>query len=125
MTAKTADGPALAAPVGANPPPQGQPVAASSGEANAPGSPSPPPPAGRPAPPDPTAPWAPLRVGATVLAAYWNDDKEIDGWWAAIIIGMEGNEFVLKWRDTTEYRLGKVERKHIAILHPDFLASGM
>jgi hypothetical protein len=72
----------------------------------------------------PTSPWATLRVGSTVLAAYWNEEKEIEGWWPAIITRADDNEFRLRWRDTTEYTLGKVEPKHIAILHPEFLASG-
>jgi hypothetical protein len=72
----------------------------------------------------PTSPWASLRVGSTVLAAYWNEEKEIEGWWPAIITRADDNEFRLRWRDTTEYTLGKVEPKHIAILHPEFLASG-
>jgi len=72
----------------------------------------------------PTSPWASLRVGSTVLAAYWNEEKEIEGWWPAVITRADDNEFRLRWRDTTEYTLGKVEPKHIAILHPEFLASG-
>jgi hypothetical protein len=72
----------------------------------------------------PASPWASLRVGSTVLAAYWNEDKEIEGWWPAVITRADDNEFRLRWRDTTEYTLGKVEPKHIAILHPEFLASG-
>jgi hypothetical protein len=72
----------------------------------------------------PTSPWASLRVGSTVLAAYWNEEKEIEGWWPAVITRADDNEFRLRWRDTTEYALGKVEPKHIAILHPEFLASG-
>ncbi len=75
-------------------------------------------------PPNPTAPWGSLRVGATVLAAYWDENNEIEGWWPAIITRVDANEFVLNWRDTTEYQLGTVARKHIAILHPEFLASG-
>jgi hypothetical protein len=59
-----------------------------------------------------------------VLAAYWDANNEIEGWWPAIIARADKDEFVLKWRDSTEYPLGKVERKHIAILHPEFLASG-
>lgn len=70
------------------------------------------------------SPWASLRVGSTVLAAYWNEEKEIEGWWPAIITRADDNEFRLRWRDTTEYALGRVKPKHIAILHPEFLASG-
>jgi hypothetical protein len=75
-------------------------------------------------PSSPTAPWESLRVGGTVLAAYWNTKKELEGFWPAIIARADKNEVVLQWRDTPEFEPGKVERKHIAILHPDFLASG-
>jgi hypothetical protein len=75
-------------------------------------------------PPSPTAPWESLHVGGTVLAAYWNTKKELEGFWPAIIARADKNEVVLQWRDTPEFEPGKVERKHIAILHPDFLASG-
>jgi hypothetical protein len=75
-------------------------------------------------PPSPTAPWESLRVGGTVLAAYWNKKNELEGFWPAVIARADKNEVVLQWRDTPEYQPGKVERKHIAILHPDFLASG-
>jgi hypothetical protein len=72
----------------------------------------------------PTAPWDSLRVGGTVLAAYWNEEKELEGFWPAVIIRADKHEFVLQWRDTPEYVLGKVAIKNIAILHPEFLASG-
>jgi hypothetical protein len=29
----------------------------------------------------PTQPWQALQVGDTVLAAYWNDKREPEGWW--------------------------------------------
>jgi hypothetical protein len=69
-------------------------------------------------------PWDSLRVGSTVLAAYFDQHSEIEGWWPAVVTRADKDEFVLKWRDTSEYALGKVEKKHIAILHPEFLASG-
>jgi hypothetical protein len=75
-------------------------------------------------PPSPMAPWDSLRVGGTVLAAYWNEKGQLEGFWPAVITRAEKSEVVLKWRDTPEYALGKVERKYIAILHPDFVASG-
>ncbi len=75
-------------------------------------------------PPSATAPWDSLRVGGTVLAAYWNEEKELEGFWPAVITRADKNEVVLKWRDTPEYELGKLEKKYIAILHPDFVASG-
>jgi hypothetical protein len=81
-------------------------------------------PDGRAAAPSPSLPWDSLRVGGVVLAAYWNEKKELEGFWPAVITRADKNEFVLKWRDSPEYALGKLERKYIAILHPEFLASG-
>jgi hypothetical protein len=75
-------------------------------------------------PPSLTAPWDSLRVGGTVLAGYWNEKGELEGFWPAVITRAEKSELVLKWRDTPEYALGNVERKYIAILHPDFVAAG-
>jgi hypothetical protein len=72
----------------------------------------------------PVSPWDSLRIGGTVLAAYWNEDKELEGFWPAIVVRADKNEVVLKWRDTPKDPLGKVQRKYIAILHPEFIASG-
>jgi hypothetical protein len=75
-------------------------------------------------PSGPTTPWDTLRVGGTVLAAYWNEEKKLEGFWPAVIKRMDKNEFVLEWRDTPDYPLGKLAKKYVAILHPEFLASG-
>ena len=76
------------------------------------------------APPNAIAPWEALRAGSVVLAAYWTEKNEIEGWWPAVVTRVDDKGFNLKWRDTNEYDLGKVTPKYIAILHPDLLASG-
>jgi hypothetical protein len=74
------------------------------------------------APDKPTAPdaWAALRVGSHVVAKHWNSDGEPDGWWIAVITAIEGNDFIIRWPDEPTTRPLKIERKHVAILHPDF-----
>lgn len=76
------------------------------------------------APPSPTAPWDSLRVGGTVLAAYWNDAREFEGFWLATVKRIEKGEFVLEWFESPEYPAFKIARKHIGILHPEFNVSG-
>jgi hypothetical protein len=63
-------------------------AAAASPAANPKPAASPAPVASRGAPIEPyspTAPWDALRVGGTVLAAYWNEEKELEGFWPAVI----------------------------------------
>ena len=44
-----------------------------------------------------------LRVGARVLAAYWNEKREFEGFWLATIKRIEPGEFTLEWFDSPEY----------------------
>jgi len=70
------------------------------------------------------APWRALQLGDTVLAAYWNEKRQPEGWWAATVVRIESNEFVLRWPNEPDYPIFKRAPKHVAILHPEFLASG-
>ena len=74
------------------------------------------------APDKPTAPdaWAALRVGSHVAAKHWYSDGQANGWWIAVITAIEGNDFIIRWPDEPTTRPLKIERKHVAILHPDF-----
>jgi hypothetical protein len=72
----------------------------------------------------PMAPWRALQLGDTVLAAYWNEKRQPEGWWAATVVRIESNEFVLRWPNEPDYPIFKRAPKHVAILHPEFLASG-
>ena len=48
-------------------------------------------------------PWEALRVGARVLAAYWNEKREFEGFWLATVKRIENGEFTLEWFDAPEY----------------------
>jgi hypothetical protein len=60
-----------------------------------------------------------LRVGSHVAAKHWYDG-EANGWWIAVITAVEGSDFVIRWLDEPKTPPLKIERKHVAILHPDF-----
>ena len=38
-----------------------------------------------------------LRIGARVLAAYWNEKREFDGFWLATVKRIEPDEYTLEW----------------------------
>jgi hypothetical protein len=42
-------------------------------------------------------PWKALRVGARVLAPFWNEKREFDGFWLATVKRIENGEFTLEW----------------------------
>jgi hypothetical protein len=77
---------------------------------------------------EPTAPdkatppdaWAALRIGSHVAAKHWYSDCQANGWWIAVITAIEGNDFIIRWPDEPTTPPLKIERKHVAILHPDF-----
>jgi hypothetical protein len=65
-----------------------------------------------------------LRIGARVLAAYWNERREFGGFWLAIIKRIEGGEFTLEWFDAPDYPAFKSRSQDIAVPHPEFRVSG-
>jgi hypothetical protein len=65
-----------------------------------------------------------LRVGATVLAAYWNEKREFEGFWLATVKRIEHSEFTLEWFDSPEYPAFKSRPQDIAVPHPEFRISG-
>jgi hypothetical protein len=64
-----------------------------------------------------------LRVGARVLAAYWNE-HEFEGFWLAIVKRIEPGEYVLEWFDAPEYPAFRSRPQDIAVPHPEFRVSG-
>jgi hypothetical protein len=86
------------------------------GASNAPGKPE--------LPPAPPNPWEALRVGARVLAAYWNDKKEFEGFWLATVKRIDAGEFTLEWSEAHEYPAFKLPPKNVALVHPEFRPSG-
>ncbi len=72
----------------------------------------------------PPNPWDALRVGARVLAAYWNETREFEGFWLATVKRVENGEFTLEWVEAPEFPPFKSPPKNIAVPHPHFRVSG-
>ena len=66
----------------------------------------------------------PLKVGARVLAAYWNKKREFEGFWLATVKRIDRGEFTLEWFDAPEYPAFKSRPQDVAVLHPEFRLSG-
>jgi hypothetical protein len=75
-------------------------------------------------PETPPNPWETLRVGARVLAAYWNEKREFEGFWLATVKRIDKGEFTLEWFQEPEYPAFKSRPKNIAVPHPEFRVSG-
>ena len=69
-------------------------------------------------------PWETLRVGARVLAPFWNEKREFDGFWLATVKRIENGEFTLEWVEAPEYPAFKSPAKNVAIAHPEFRVTG-
>jgi hypothetical protein len=67
--------------------------------------------------------WSELRVGSLVLAAYFDENEEIDGWWPALIRRVDEGKYIVTWRDAPSDPPVKTLQRHVAILHPDYLKS--
>ena len=65
-----------------------------------------------------------LRVGARVLAAYWDEKREFEGFWLATVKRIDRDEYTLEWFDAPEYPPFKSRPQDIAVLHPEFRVSG-
>jgi hypothetical protein len=65
-----------------------------------------------------------LRVGARVLAAYWNEKREFEGFWLATVKRIEPDGYTLEWFDAPEYPAFKSRTQNIAMPHPEFRVSG-
>jgi len=72
----------------------------------------------------PPNPWDNLRVGARVLAAYWGETREFEGFWLATVKRIENGEFTLEWFEAPEFPPFKSPPKNIAVPHPHFRVSG-
>jgi len=73
--------------------------------------------------PDPvsaTDAWDALQVGSYVVGKYWESDGQPYGWWLGIIAGIDKNDFIIRWPDEPKTPPLKIERKHVAVLHPAF-----
>jgi hypothetical protein len=72
----------------------------------------------------PPNPWATLRVGARVLAPYWNEKQEFEGFWLATVKRIENGEFTLEWFESPEYPAFKSAPKNVGLVHPEFRLTG-
>jgi hypothetical protein len=73
--------------------------------------------------PDPvsaTDAWDRLQVGSYVVGKYWESDGKPYGWWLGIIAEIDKNDFFIRWPDEPLTPALKIERKHVAILHPTY-----
>jgi len=59
-----------------------------------------------------------------VLAAYWNEKNEFDGFWLATVKRIESGEFTLEWVEAPKFPPLKAPPKNIAVPHPEFRPSG-
>jgi hypothetical protein len=73
--------------------------------------------------PDPvsaTDAWDRLQIGSYVVGKYWQSDGAPLGWWLGIIAEIDKNDFFIRWPDEPLKPALKIERKHVAILHPTY-----
>jgi hypothetical protein len=64
-----------------------------------------------------------LRIGARVLAAYWNEKREFEGFWLATVKRIDHAEYTLEWFDA-DYPAFRSRPQDIAVPHPEFRVSG-
>jgi hypothetical protein len=74
--------------------------------------------------PDSTTARETLRVGARVLAAYWNEKREFAGFWLATVKRIDHAEYTLEWFDSPDYPAFRSRPQDIAVPHPEFRVSG-
>jgi hypothetical protein len=62
--------------------------------------------------------WRQLKPGALVLAAGFDEQDNLAGWWEAIIVRIDDGEFLVRWRGyPNEPRVSR-SHEYIALLHP-------
>ena len=76
--------------------------------------------AAKPDPVSATDAWDRLQVGSYVVGKYWQSNGEPYGWWLGIIAEIDKNDFLIRWPDEPLTPALKIERKHVAILHPTY-----
>ena len=96
-----------------------KPVAEQNKNLPGPGAPS----SSKPDPVSATDAWDALQVGSYVVGKYWESDGEPYGWWLGIIAGVDKTDFIIRWPDDPKTPPLKIERKHVALLHPAFDAT--
>jgi hypothetical protein len=62
--------------------------------------------------------WRQLKPGALVLAAAFDEQDNLDGWWDAVIVRIDDGEFLVRWRDYPKEPRVSRSHEYIALLHP-------
>jgi hypothetical protein len=62
--------------------------------------------------------WRQLKPGALVLAAGFDEQDNLAGWWEAIIVRVDDGEFLVRWRDNPNEPRASRSQEYIALLHP-------
>ena len=62
--------------------------------------------------------WRQLKPGMLVLAAGFDEQDNLAGWWEAIIVRVDDGEFLVRWRDEPKEPRASRTQEYIALLHP-------
>jgi len=63
-------------------------------------------------------PWTNLKPGDLVLAAGFDDEDNLEGWYPAVIVKKDDGEYVVRWRDFPGEPNGSRSPEYLALLHP-------
>jgi hypothetical protein len=61
--------------------------------------------------------WSQLKPGTLVLAAGFDEQDNLAGWWEAIIVRVDDDKFLVRWRD--DRNEPPAAATNIALLKPD------
>ncbi len=62
--------------------------------------------------------WRQLKPGSLVLAAGFDKNDNLDGWWEAIIVRIDDGEFLVRWQGYPNEPRSSRSQEYIALLHP-------
>jgi hypothetical protein len=60
--------------------------------------------------------WTKVEVGSVVLAAQ--PELYGPGWWAGVVVGVDGEELTLRWMDDPTVEPFHITRREVALRHP-------
>jgi hypothetical protein len=60
--------------------------------------------------------WSKVEVGTVVLAAQ--PDVYGPGWWDSVVVGVNGHDLTLRWKDDPAEKPFQASRRNIALRHP-------
>jgi hypothetical protein len=62
--------------------------------------------------------WRQLKPGSLVLAAGFDKNDNLEGWWEAIIVRVDDGEFLVRWQGYPNEPRSSRGQEYIALLHP-------